>query len=206
MKRLISLLCVCTAGAAVSAGSAAAATNAHHDCYWRAGRYHDCDGRTAPNRGRTTTHARRSTLVSAWDKQYLQTSLEGDLFEVQGGKLAEAKSTDPAVLKLANTLIRDHTKSYKESAKLTRRLGIKVPTDPSPSMQWELEAAGQFTGAAFNHQYALLEVKDHHQDIQESTDEVKDGTNSDVRRDAKTELPTLRKHLRLAEAALRANP
>jgi hypothetical protein len=57
-----------------------------------------------------------------------------------------------------------------------------------------------------NHWYSLLEVKDHIQDISETTGEIKDGSNADVIKGAKTELPMLHKHLKLAKAALKASP
>ncbi len=53
--------------------------------------------------------------------------------------------------------------------------------------------------------YSSLEVYDPRQDIQEATDEVKDGSSSAVRDDARTELPALHKHLRLAQDAFVAS-
>jgi predicted outer membrane protein len=63
-----------------------------------------------------------------------------------------------------------------------------------------------FTGAEFDRRYADLEVLDHHQDIQEAKDEIHDGSNRQARHDAATELPTLRRHLKLSQAALAAVP
>jgi putative membrane protein len=146
--------------------------------------------------------AKSNSRVSAADEQYLKTSMAGDLFEITGGKLAKAKSDNQAVIKLANTLITDHTNSLEDTVKLAHRVGVGVPTSPLPSMVWELNALASMRGKAFNHWYASLEVSDHLQDIQETSDEVKDGTNSRVRRDARNELPMLRMHLNMARAAL----
>jgi putative membrane protein len=143
--------------------------------------------------------------VSGLDKQWLKTSMQGDIFEVRGGKLAEAKSNNPAVIKLAKTLVSDHTKSYKDVAKLARKLGVEVPKSPTPSEVWELKVVASLKGKAFDRWYSSLEAYDHVQDIQETTDEVKDGSNSDVRSDAKTEIPMLKMHLRLAEEAVNAS-
>lgn len=44
------------------------------------------------------------------------------------------------------------------------------------------------------------------QDISEATEEVNDGTNAKVGDSARTELPMLRTHLRLARKAIAANP
>jgi putative membrane protein len=143
--------------------------------------------------------AQSQAKVSAADKTYLQTAIEGDRFEVAGGKLAQQKGATKAVKTYGARLVTDHTKSLKEATALAKKLGIAVPKTPSPSMQWELETVGKLSGAQFDERYADLEAKDHQQDISEATDEVKDGTNADIRSAAKKELPTLAAHLKIAE-------
>ena len=145
-----------------------------------------------------------SKKVSAADEQYLQNSISGDRFEIIGGKLAEKKSKNPAVLKLAKTLVSDHSKSLSDAIKLAHELKIDVPSSPLPSQIWELKVVAAAKGKAFNVLYSSLEVYDHVQDIDETGTEVSDGTNSKVRGDARTELPMLKMHLRLARKALAA--
>jgi predicted outer membrane protein len=60
-------------------------------------------------------------------------------------------------------------------------------------------------GKAFDRWYASLEVFDHLQDINETSSEVSDGSNSQIRGDARTGLPMLRTHLRMARAAFAAS-
>ncbi|MBV9810107.1 MAG: DUF4142 domain-containing protein [Solirubrobacterales bacterium] len=150
--------------------------------------------------------AKPSKSFSAADEQYLKTSIEGDRFEIIGGKWAQTHTKNAAVLRMADRIVSDHTKSLKDAVKLARSLGIDVPSNPTPSEVWELKIVTGLRGRAYNHWYASLEVYDHVQDIQETTDEIKDGTNSQIRDDAKTELPMLQVHLSLARAALAANP
>ena len=136
---------------------------------------------------------------SAADMQYLQTGIEGDRFEIAGGKLAQQKGNSQGVKAYGARLVTDHTKSLKDATALAKRLGIKVPTSPAPSMQWELQTVGMFSGAEFDTAYVNLEAMDHQQDISEARDEVKDGTNAAIRKSAKTEIPTLQQHLKLAQ-------
>jgi putative membrane protein len=176
MKRLLTSVCACLAVVAIAAVPAAGAKS----------------------------HASRSK-VSAADEQYLQTSISGDRFEIIGGKLAEKKSKNAAVLKAARTIVSDHTKSLSDAIKLAHELKIDVPSSPTPSMVWELKVVAAAKGKAFNVLYSSLEVYDHLQDIDETSSEISEGTNSQIRDDAKTELPMLRKHLRLARAAFAAS-
>ena len=148
--------------------------------------------------------SKSSSKVSAADEQYLQTSISGDRFEIIGGKLAEKKSKNPAVLKAASTIVSDHTKSLSDAIKLAHQLKIDVPSSPTPSMIWELKVVAAAKGKAFNVLYSSLEVYDHLQDIDETSSEISEGTNPQIRDDAKTELPMLRKHLKLAREAFSA--
>jgi putative membrane protein len=142
--------------------------------------------------------------VSAWDKEWLMMSIEGDRFEIAGGMLAQSKGVNPKVRALGARLVTDHSKSLSDAIKLAHKFGIQVPKTPSPSQEWELKTVGRFSGAAFDKSYSDLEVQDHIQDIQEAKDEVDMGTNRQIRKDAKSEIPTLKEHLRLAREALAA--
>jgi putative membrane protein len=144
--------------------------------------------------------------VPGLDEQYLMTSTAGDLFEVQGAKLALSKTSNPAVQKLANRLKKDHHKSFVEATNLAKHLGASSEDKPSPSQQWELQMLGTLTGPTFDHQYSLLEVKDHKQDISEAAYEAHHGADAAVRKSAKDEIPILKAHLSLSKAALAASP
>jgi putative membrane protein len=142
---------------------------------------------------------------SAWDEEWLMMSIQGDLFEIQGGKLAQEKATRQIVRDLGARLVKDHTKSLHDAVQVAHELGIPVPDEPSPTQQWELRAVAQFHGSEFDRWYSDLEVQDHIQDIQETQDEVDKGCNDKVRQLAKDDLPVLKKHLELARAALAAS-
>jgi putative membrane protein len=146
-----------------------------------------------------------SAKPSGLDRQYLTTSMQGDLFEIAGGKIALKLSKNPAVITLAKTLIKDHTDSFKQSEARAGSLGVEVPKGPTMSQQWELQIVSSLRGHSFNRWYSSLEAYDHEQDISETTDEVSNGSLTEVRMDAKHELPTLNRHLELARAALRAS-
>jgi putative membrane protein len=111
------------------------------------------------------------------------------------------KGQCPAVTRLAKRLKADHSKSLADAAKLARTLSLSVPTSPSPSMQWELTQVGSMTGTAFDKAYATLEVKDHTEDIQNTTEEIAKGRTAAVRASARKELPMLRAHLALSRTA-----
>jgi len=139
---------------------------------------------------------------SAWDEEWLKTSLEGDLFEIAGGKLAQSHSSNPTVKALGLKLQGDHGESFKDGAEVAKKLGIEVPGEPTPSEQWELQAISYTSGTNFDKAYTSLEVADHKQDIKETKDELAKGCNPLVRHEAAEDLPMLEEHLKLSEKAL----
>src|SRR4051794_2681836 len=139
--------------------------------------------------------------VSGLDKFWLQSSIQGDRFEINGGRKALRMSSNPAVRRAAEVIVRDHERSLTEAIDLAKRLHVPVPSDATPSQQWELRVVSTMSGQTFDHWYSSLEVQDHMQDIEEARQEVADGSQPEVRSDARDEIPMLRTHLMLAEQA-----
>jgi putative membrane protein len=142
-----------------------------------------------------------SSKVSALDEEWLTTSLQGDLFEVKGGKIAVQNGVKSAVKGLGEKLQKDHAESFEVGAKLAKRLGIEVPKAPTYPEKWDLSQVGSMKGSSFDKAYTSLEVLDHMQDIKDAKTEIAKGTNKAVIADAKEELPMLREHLALAKKA-----
>jgi putative membrane protein len=146
--------------------------------------------------------AHKPKSYSAADAQWLTAAIEGDRFEISGGKTAQSKGGAPDITALGARLQADHSKALAAAKKLARTLGIAIPPSPSPSEQWELDMVATLSGSSFDHWYALLEVQDHHQDIQEADDEIDHAKSSAVRSLARTDLAMYRVHLKLSKAAL----
>jgi predicted outer membrane protein len=132
------------------------------------------------------------------DTQWLQTSIAGDRFEIAGGKIALQRSQDKSVQKLARRLIADHGKSLREATATARKLGVSVPPAPMPSMQWELHILRTLPAGSFDAEYATLEVKDHNQDIEETSTETHKGQTMEIQQLARKDLPVLRMHLKMS--------
>lgn len=149
----------------------------------------------------TAASAQAKADLSAQDVNYLQTSISGDRFEIIGGKLALQKKPTPQVRALAMRLIKDHSKSLQESISEAKQFGIEVPKAPTPSEVWELRMVSGLDGPAFDRAYSFLELKDHQQDIKETSFEVVHGGNGEIKQSAQKELPVLRLHLSLSKRA-----
>jgi putative membrane protein len=138
------------------------------------------------------------------DEMWLQSAISGDRFEIAGGLIAARRSGNPQVRALGRRLMSDHAKSLAEAIALAKRYGVGVPPAATPSQQWELNRLRNMPKSWFDVQYTSLEVKDHNQDIEETGFEARMGGLSEIRDDAKNELPVLNTHLKLAKVALAA--
>jgi putative membrane protein len=151
-----------------------------------------------------SAHTAKTNSSLGLDENWLSTSIQGDRFEIIGGALALQKSQNPAVRTLATAVMKDHTKSLREAKTLANALHTQIPHQPSPSQQWELQVVATFSGNDFDKWYSTLEVQDHKQDISEASNEAKNGKQAHVRKSARRELPILKTHLKLAEAAAKS--
>jgi putative membrane protein len=192
MVGAIAALAVGAVGAAADGGGSGH-QGGGHDHHGHGGRNHDHGH-----------HFGRCGKPSAFDESWLTTGLQGDVFEVKGGQIAQQKSSRADVKQLGEKLVADHTESFQDGSKLARRLGIEVKAEPTHPQTWELEQVSSLSGSAFDAAYTHLEVLDHEQDIEEAQEEVEKGTNCEIRKDAKEEIPMLKEHLALAQAAEKA--
>jgi putative membrane protein len=137
------------------------------------------------------------------DENWLMTSISGDRFEIAGGKIALSRANTAQAKAFAQRLISDHSKSLASAVALAERWGMKPPPAATPSEQWELNRLKNMPRATFDVQYAVLETKDHEQDIEETGFEARDGQAWEIRQEALKDLPMLNMHLKLAKALVK---
>jgi putative membrane protein len=141
--------------------------------------------------------------LNALDVAQLSTSIQGDRFEISGGRLALQLSGSPVVKALGARLVLDHSKSLADAARVAHSLGLGVPTVATPSERWELKQIASMSGAEFDRAYTSLEIADHTQDILETKTELHRGFNPAIKGLAKEDLPMLKRHLALSQRAWR---
>jgi putative membrane protein len=146
-----------------------------------------------------------TTTYSPLDEEILRTSIQGDRFEIIGGRIAETHAGSARVQRLGARLVKDHTKSLREAVALAKQLGISVPSAPSTTEEWELGVVSALSGKAFDVAYSRLEIQDHKMDIEDVHTEQEGGFNAKVIALEHKDLPTLRFHLHLSKLAFWAS-
>ena len=140
-----------------------------------------------------------SAAYAMSDQAFLKTAIEGDNSEVQLGLMAEKTGASQAVKSFGQTLEGDHAKARIDAVKLADQMGMKAPSALSAEAAQEMSKLKGLSGAAFDQEFADYMVKDHEKDISEYKSEAESG-DGPVARFARMSIPTLEKHLHLAES------
>lgn len=130
--------------------------------------------------------------TSAADRNFVTMAARGGTEEVRIGR-AMSHSNDRNVRNFALMLVRDHTKANAQLKQLAQELGLTAQFNHGVS------GAPAASPTMPDKQFVSHEVSDHQDDIQLFQSEAANGHNASLRTFARMSLPTLRKHLELAQ-------
>jgi putative membrane protein len=139
------------------------------------------------------------TGPSRADRTFIRKAAEGNVAEVDLGRMAQQTSQDPNVRAFGERMVRDHTQANEQLTSVAQSLNVTLPTSPSKSDQAKIDKLSHLTGADFDEAFAREMVKEHRTDIRAFERETKDGRDSQVKQFAESTLPTIREHLAMAE-------
>jgi putative membrane protein len=140
-----------------------------------------------------------SGKMSATDHKFVMDAAEGGMMEVELGRLAAQKATDPDVKAFGQRMVDDHSKANEQLKQIASEEGITLPTTLKGDMKAMHDKLAKASGAAFDKMYMSHMVKDHQKDVKEFEKESTKGMDTDVKQFATTTLPILRQHLQMAE-------
>ena len=130
-------------------------------------------------------------------QKFIKAAIEGNLAEIDVGKLAQEKSQSEAVKSYGQMLVTDHTASNEKAMQIANQLGVTRPTGPSIGEKPTYLKLKVLSGASFDRAFAKAMIKDHQDDIKEFQ---KESQKIDAAGQfAKDTLPTLQKHLQTAQ-------
>ena len=143
-------------------------------------------------------------VTSAWaadnrDQTFIKDAIEGNLAEVQMGKLAQDKGQSDAVKSYGQMLVTDHSDANQKATAVANQIGVTPPSEPNAKQKAMYDKLSKLSGAAFDREFAKEMVQDHKQDIRKFQQESKK-QNDPVGDFANQTLPVLQKHLQQAEA------
>jgi putative membrane protein len=149
----------------------------------------------------TNGHAQTSNPAagnaSAADQAFLNEAIQGDLAEVNMGKLAQEKGQSEAAKQFGQMLEQDHGQHLQKAKDSAQQMGMTPPTEPNAKQKKMYDQLSKMSGAQFDKEFAQHMVKDHKEDIGKYEKEAK--SKGPLAQFAQQTIPTLQKHLQTAE-------
>ena len=133
------------------------------------------------------------------DSEYLVDIAEVNLAEIEIGKLAQQKSTNPEVKKFGKMLVDEHTKSASEVSALAKAKNFTLPTSLTEDGQEEYKKLNEKSGLDFDKKFADMMIDGHEKAIEELQKATKDAKDQDIKLWASNNIAPLTAHLEHAK-------
>lgn len=146
-----------------------------------------------------TTTTTTTSKLSAGDTKFMRGAATGGMEEVELGKLAAQKASNPDVKSFGQHMVDDHSKANDQLKQLAAQKGVTLPAAMSNMQKHDVSKLAKLSGAAFDSTYVSMMVQDHKKDVAEFQKESKSGKDSDLKSWASSTLPTLEDHLKMIE-------
>jgi putative membrane protein len=137
--------------------------------------------------------------MMAPDSSFMTKAAQGGMAEVEMGRLAVEKSSNPQVKQFGQRMVNDHTNANRELKQIASQKQVTLPTEMDAKQQSTMNRLSKLSGAQFDRAYMQDMVKDHEEDVAEFQREANNGSDPDVKAFAGKTLPTLKSHLQSAE-------
>jgi putative membrane protein len=134
------------------------------------------------------------------DQQFIRNAAEADIADEQFSKLAIVKGS-PAVQKLAQKLVDDHTMMGKDMDIVADSMAVMVPKKMNKEHQKEYDKLNSLSGKDFDTEYLTYTATAHYEDLHTFHMEASVAANPDLATEAVKEMGTMHQHLGLIQSA-----
>lgn len=140
-----------------------------------------------------------SAAMAAPPANFLNKAIEGDNSEIRLGQLISQHGSSRQAKSFGDTLVRDHMEARTQVAGVASHLGVQATKSIAPEARQEYAKLQRLRGTAFDREVKRYMIKDHQMDIA-AFEAQAHGTNKPTADLARSQLPTLRKHVHLAQS------
>lgn len=127
-------------------------------------------------------------------KDFFETAASANRLEIETGRLAVQRATDPKLKAYGQKMIDDHTKATEELQALATRKGVTLPSGMLRRHQMMYDNLRDERGEAFNDEYRDLIVMSHKESVSLFDQTAREGKDPDVKAFAQKMLPKLQQH------------
>jgi len=130
--------------------------------------------------------------------KFSSAAAQGGLTEVELGRLAVQRGSNPAVKSFGQRMIEDHSRANDELKAIATKKSIALPPDMNSDQKATMDKLSKLSGSDFDKAYMSDMVKDHEADAREFENQANKGTEADIKAFAARTLPMIQRHLQMA--------
>lgn len=158
------------------------------------------NSRTADNSVEQAQVVNDSTaLVEVNDSDFAVEAADAGLAEIELGKLALARASDPRVKEFAKTMVDQHNTANDELMTIAAKKNLTLPPVPSADHAENMRELQNKSGADFDWEYIDRMVKDHNKVVSMFENASENASDPDIRDFAMKTLPALKDHQETAK-------
>jgi len=174
--------------------------------------YAQTAGSTAPATAKSATSSTKDSAASPQndkasttdqlargDRNFITKAAQGGLAEVELGRIAAQKASDPQVKQFAQRMVDDHGKANDKLKQVASARNVTLPTDPPADAKREADKLNKLSGPQFDKEYMKNMLSDHKKDVSLFRSTAKSAKDPNVKQFASETLPTLEEHLQMAQ-------
>jgi putative membrane protein len=143
--------------------------------------------------------ASAQSATKTTDSDFMIQAVADGMAEVNMGRLALKKSSDPQVKRLAQRIVSDHTEANGKLRALALRKHVRLPAEPTAEAIQKAAAMKKMEGKNFDRAWADAMVKDHLKAIDLFATASQQAEDTAVRKFAEDTAPALQTHLQMAQ-------
>lgn len=147
----------------------------------------------------SAAQAQMTPTLSTTDANFINTVGAGGHAEVKFGELARTRATRMDVRGFAGQMVSDHSAANSELAALARQKQMTPPAEMDLSQQEKYDQLENIYGNEFDRVYVEGQVADHTAVVEAFRNEIKNGSDADLKAFAEKHLPTIQHHLEMAQ-------
>jgi putative membrane protein len=160
-----------------------------------------CISACGPSDKDSVKQAHHKNINSSIDEEiseFLTEAADARMMNIEQGKLASTRASNPAVRQYGELMVRDQTRMLKELRVLAASKNITLPIDLSHEKANGLEKLKEKSGEEFDEKFMDMMRTDHQRDVDEFEDAT-DFKDQDISRYARSYLPLIESHLEKIE-------
>lgn len=152
---------------------------------------------TAP-RAASGSMSHPAAMSRGADQELLRLSAQGNLAEVELGRLAITRSTNPAVRDLGTRLAQDGSRGMASLQTVAAMLHVRLPAAPGATQEGQIAKLSQLHGAAFDKRFEGVAGADESKMLHQFESGVSMARNGAVKSTLQDMIPVVQEHLDIA--------